>query len=79
MLAGLAPAGMAASFAARSKCEELDVSKSSPLWPSEWTSMGPAATSLGHFRTRAPQQEEPVNSQVWHRARCTLPEDVQYL
>jgi hypothetical protein len=25
MLAGLAPAGMAASFAARSKCEELNV------------------------------------------------------
>ena len=49
MLAGLTPAGMAASFAARSNCEKLNVSKSGPLCRYEPTSMGRAATSLmGH-------------------------------
>src|SRR6516165_2773263 len=46
MLAGLAPAGMAASFAARSKREELKLSLSRPLHPTERTSMGRVATSL---------------------------------
>jgi DNA-binding MarR family transcriptional regulator len=44
----------AAQVGSGSKCEELSVSESGPLWPGEQTSMGCAVTSLmGHFRTPA--------------------------
>ena len=55
LLAGLSPAGIAARLAARSKCEELNVSKSSPLCPIEQTLIRRAATSpIGQSPTSSP-------------------------
>ncbi|WP_458196659.1 group II intron maturase-specific domain-containing protein [Bradyrhizobium sp. UFLA05-153] len=56
------------------KCEELNGSKSSPLCTAvrRPDSDGHAPTSRGVMHRRSILQ-------VWHRARYTLPEDVQYL